>query len=259
MPLLDGKTALVVGVANKNSIAWAIARALMREGARVALTYQDDRLEPRVRELAESVTPNLPCVQMDATKEEDLARAFGAVGKEFGGKLDILVHSIAFAKKEDLEAGIVATSADGYKLAQEVSVHTLLSMTRHAIPLMEAAGGGSVLTLTYLGGDKVLPSYNVMGLCKAALESAVRYMAAELGKKNIRVNAVSAGPVKTLAARGISGFTGILEVVAERAPLGRNVTVEEVGNAGMFLLSPWASGITGEVLYVDAGYNIMGM
>jgi enoyl-[acyl-carrier protein] reductase I len=259
MGLLDGKTALVAGVANKDSIAWAVTMALVREGARVALTYQNERLEGRVRSLAEECDPPLPCFQMDATIDEDVTKAFGAIGQEFGGKLDMLVHSIAFAKKEDLAGGIVETSSEGFKLAQEVSAYTLISLMRGALPLMKAAGGGSVVTLSYLGGERVVPNYNVMGICKAALESAVRYLAWDTGKHNIRVNAVSAGPIKTLAARGISGFTTVLEQVAAKAPLGRNVTQEEVGNACLFLLSPWASGITGEVLYVDAGYNIMGM
>jgi enoyl-[acyl-carrier protein] reductase I len=257
--LCQGKTALVVGVANKNSIAWGIAQALIREGARVALTYQGERIEPRVRALAEEQNPPLPCFPMDATNQEQIDAAFRSVGEVFGGKLDMLVHSVAFAQKEDLEGGIVDTSAEGYKLAQEISSYTLISLTRAALPYFRNAGGGSVLTLTYLGGDKVVPNYNVMGLCKAALESSVRYLAWDLGKENVRVNAVSAGPIKTLAARGIAGFTGMLDVVAQRAPLQRNVTLEEVANAAVFLLSPMASGITGEITYVDGGYNIMGM
>ncbi|MBX3730070.1 MAG: enoyl-ACP reductase [Candidatus Sumerlaeia bacterium] len=259
MGLLDGKTALVTGVANKDSIAWAATRSLLDHGARVALTYQNERLESRVRALAAECDPPLPCFQMDATIEEDVTRAFEAIGKEFGGRLDMVVHSIAFARKEDLAGGIVETSADGFKLAQEVSTYTLISLMRGALPLMQAAGGGSAVTLSYLGGERVVPNYNVMGLCKASLESAMRYLAWDLGKHNVRVNAVSAGPVKTLAARGISGFSGMLDYVAQKAPLGRNVTQEEVGNACLFLLSPLSSGITGEVLYVDAGYHIMGM
>jgi len=257
--ILEGKTALVVGVANKNSIAWAITEALLREGARVALTYQNERLEGRVKELAGGVSPALPCFQMDATKEAEVQAAMGEVGKLFGGKLDMLVHSIAFANKEDLEGGVVGTTAEGFKMAHEISAYTLISLTRGALPLMQAAGGGSVVALTYLGAERVIPNYNVMGMCKASLEAAARYPAWDLGKHNIRVNSLSAGPIKTLAARGISGLTGMLEKVAQQAPLGRNVTVEEVGNAGLFLLSPWASGITGETLYVDCGYNIMGM
>jgi len=255
--LLEGKTALVVGVANKNSIAWAITQALLREGAQVMLSYLDERLEGRVRSLADE--HNLPVVKLDATKEEDLASAAEEVGRVFNGKLDMLVHSIAFAKKEDLEGGMIDTSSDGFNLAQNVSAYTLISLTRAMLPLMEAAGGGSVITLSYLGGEKVIPNYNVMGIAKASLESTVRYLAWDLGPKNVRVNAVSAGPIKTLAARGISGFGGMLDVVGERAPLKRNVAAEEVGNAAMFLLSPWGSGITGETLYVDAGYHIMGM
>ncbi|MCB2153640.1 enoyl-ACP reductase [bacterium] len=257
--ILEGRTALIVGVANKNSIAWGIAQALIREGARVALTYQNDRLEPRVRGLADEFDPPLPCVMMDATKPEEVDRAFGEISDEFGGRLDMLVHSVAFAKKEDLEGGVVDTSADGYKLAQEISVHTLITLTKAAMPLFENAGGGSVLTLSYMGGERVVPNYNVMGICKAALEATVRYLAWDLGRKNIRVNAVSAGPIKTLAARGIAGFSEMLDEVANRAPLGRNVTMDEVANASLFLLSPWASGITGDILFVDSGYNIMGM
>jgi enoyl-[acyl-carrier protein] reductase I len=257
--ILKGKTALVVGVANKNSIAWAITEALLREGAQVALTYQGERLEPRVRALANECNPPLPCFDLDATNQEQIDAAFKGVGELFGGKLDMLVHSVAYAKKEDLEGSFLATSPEGYKMAQEISSYTLISLTRGAAPLFEAAGGGSVVTLSYLGGERVVPNYNVMGVCKAALESTTRYLAWELGPKNIRVNAVSAGPIKTLAARGIAGFSGMLDTVGSRAPLGRNVTVEEVGNAAMFLLSPWASGITGEVMYVDAGFNIMGM
>lgn len=257
--LLEGKTALVVGVANKNSIAWSITQALVREGARVMLTFLDERLEPRVRALAEEHDPPLDCVKLDATKQEEIDAAFAEAGKVFGGKLDILVHSIAFAKKEDLDGGVADTSPDGFALAQNVSAYTLISLTRGALPLMKAAGGGSVLTLSYLGGERVVPNYNVMGIAKASLESTMRYLAWDLGRENVRVNAVSAGPIKTLAARGIAGFGGMLDLVADRAPLKRNVSPEEVGNAGLFLLSPWASGITGEVLYVDAGYHIMGM
>lgn len=257
--LLAGKKALVVGVANKNSIAWAITEALAREGARVALTYQGERMEGRVKPLAAELGADTPCVNMDATKEAEVAAAFDAVGRAFDGKLDILVHSIAFANKEDLEGGILKTSAEGFKMAHEVSAYTLISLTRAAVPLMEAAGGGSVITLSYLGGDRVVPNYNVMGMCKASLESAMRYLAWDLGKRNVRVNAVSAGPIKTLAARGIAGLSGMLDTVGQRSPLGRNVTVEEVANASLFLLSPLASGITGETLYVDGGYHVMGM
>ena len=255
--LLAGKRALVVGVANKNSIAWAITEALLREGARVALTYQGERMVDRVKVLADSVNPPLPIFDMDATVESEVTAAFEAVGKLYDGQLDILVHSIAFANKEDLEAGILKTTAEGFKMAQEISAYSLISLTRGAMPLFDAAGGGSVITMSYLGGDRVVPSYNVMGTCKASLESAVRYLAWDLGKKNVRVNAVSAGPIKTLAARGISGFSTLMDKIGERSPLGRNVTVEEVANASVFLLSPLASGITGETLFVDGGFNIM--
>lgn len=257
--IVKGKNALVVGVANKNSIAWAIAEALIDNGANVALTYQNERVEKRVRSLAESCDPPLFCTQMDATNEEEIEKAMGEVSGHFDGKLDILVHSIAYAKKEDLEGGMINTSAEGFKMAQEISAYTLIALVRGAMPLMKAAGGGSVIGLTYLGSEKVIPNYNVMGIAKASLESTIRYLAWDLGKENIRVNGVSAGPMNTLAARGISGFTEMLEKVAERSPLGRNVTLEEVGNTSLFLLSPMSSGITGEILYVDAGYNIMGM
>lgn len=257
--ILEGKKALVVGVANSNSIAWGITQSLIGQGAQVALTYQGERLEGRVRKLAQECDPELPCVQMDATNPHEVDRAFGEISRIFGGELDMLVHSIAFAKKEDLEGAVVETSPDGFKLAQEISAYTLISLTRAALPLMEKAGGGSVLTLTYMGSVRVVPNYNVMGICKASLEAGVRYLAWDLGRKGVRVNALSAGPIKTLAARGISGFTSMLDEVASKAPLQRNVTLEEVSDAAMFLLSPLSSGITGEVLHVDAGYNIMGM
>ncbi|MEQ8821424.1 MAG: enoyl-ACP reductase [Sumerlaeia bacterium] len=257
--LLKGKTALVTGVANDKSIAWAITEALLREGAKVVLTYQNERLERRVKSLAESIDPPLPCVQMDATVAEDLERAFGEISGLVDGKLDMLVHSIAYAKKEDLAGGVVDTSAEGFKMAQEISAFTLLSLTRAALPLLEAAGGGSVITMTYIGGERVVPNYNVMGICKASLESSARYLAYDLGPKNIRVNCVSAGPVKTLAARGISGFADMYDKIGERTALRRNASLEEVANAALFLLSPLAGGITGETLYVDGGYHMMGM
>ena len=257
--LLEGKTALVVGVANKNSIAWGIAQALIREGATVILTYLNEKLERRVRSLAEEQDPALECIQLDATNPEEVETAFKKVSELTGGKLDMLVHSIAFAKKEDLEGNIVDTQADGFKTAQEVSAYTLISLSRAAMPLFKANGGGSVIAMSYLGGERVVPNYNVMGIAKASLEATVRYLAWDLGRENVRVNAVSAGPMNTLSGRGISGFQKMMNEVGDRAPLGRNVTLEEVGNAGMFLLSPLSSGITGEIMYVDAGYNIMGM
>jgi enoyl-[acyl-carrier protein] reductase I len=256
---LAGKTALVVGVANKNSIAWSITQALLQAGARVLLTYQNERVEARVKGLAEECSPALPCFEMDATNPASVEKAFAQVSESVGGKLDMLVHSIAFANKEDLDGEFINTSAEGFKMAQEVSAYTLVALSRAARPLMLAAGGGSVITLTYLGAERVIPNYNVMGVCKASLEATVRYLAADLGKEQIRVNGVSAGPIKTLAARGISGFQDVLDTMEQRAPLKRNVTLEEVGNASLFLLSPLSSGITGEILYVDAGYNIMGM
>lgn len=256
---LTGKTALVVGVANKSSIAWAITQALVNAGATVALTYQNERVEARVKGLAAEMNPPLPCMEMDATNEENVTKAFAEVSTLFNGKLDMLVHCIAFANKEDLDGKFIDTTAKGFSMSQEVSAYTLVSLARAAKPLMEAAGGGSIITLTYLGSERVIPNYNVMGVCKASLEACVRYLAADLGEKQIRVNGVSAGPMKTLAARGIAGFSGMLNEVEQKAPLRRNVTLEEVGNTALFLLSPLSSGITGEVIYVDGGYHIMGM
>ena len=257
MALLEGKTGIVFGVANKRSIAWAIAQALSREGMRLAFTYQGERLKDNVDALASSI-PNSLTVQCDVTNDADVDAVYAAVDKEFG-RLDALLHSVAFAPKEDLEGDFVNTSRDGFKLAHDISAYSLVAVTRAAVPLFEKSGGGSVLTLTYHGAVKAVEGYNVMGVAKASLESSMRYLAANLGPKNIRVNALSAGPVNTLAARGIKGFTTMLKHHAERAPLRRNVELEEVGNAGLFLLSPWASGITGEVTYVDCGYNVVGL
>lgn len=257
MALLEGQTGIVFGVANKRSIAWAIAQALSREGMRLAFTYQGERLKDNVAELASSVPGSiiLPC---DVTVDGDVEAVYESIEKEFG-KLDAVLHSVAFAPKEDLERDFVLTSRDGFRVAHDISAYSLVSVTRAAMPLFEKNGGGSVLTLTYHGAVKAVEGYNVMGVAKASLESSMRYLAANLGPKNVRVNALSAGPVNTLAARGIKGFTTMLKHHAERAPLRRNVELEEVGNAGLFLLSPWASGITGEVTYVDCGYNIVGL
>lgn len=257
MALLDGKTGIVFGVANKRSIAWAIAQALAREGMRLAFTYQGERLRANVEELTADLPGaiTLPC---DVTVDAEIDAVYAAVEKEFG-RLDALLHSVAFAPKEDLENDFVNTSRDGFKLAHDISAYSLVAVTRAAVPLFVKSGGGSVLTLTYHGSVKAVEGYNVMGVAKASLEASMRYLAANLGPQNIRVNALSAGPVNTLAARGISGFTTMLKHHAEKAPLRRNVTLEEVGNAGLFLLSPWASGITGEVTYVDCGYNIVGL
>jgi len=254
---LTGKHGLIVGVANKRSIAWAIAQAATAAGARVALTYQGQRLEENVRDLAEGLTNPLvlPC---DVTDDGQIAKVFEQVDQEFGG-LDFLVHGAAYAGREDLTNPFVQTTRDGFKLALDVSAYSLIALTRGAVPLMERRGGGSVLTLTYLGSDRVFQNYNVMGVAKAALESTVRYLAADLGPKNIRVNAISAGPIKTLAAAGISGFSSILQVYRDRAPLRRTVDTAEVADAAVFLLSEAGRAVTAEVLMVDGGYHATGM
>jgi enoyl-[acyl-carrier protein] reductase I len=257
MALLEGKTGIVFGVANKRSIAWAIAQAMAREGMRLAFTYQGERLREGVEALTTSIPGSilLPC---DVTVDAEIDAVYASVDEQFG-RLDAVLHSVAFAPKEDLENDFFKTSRDGFKLAHDISSYSLVAVTRGALPLFEKTGGGSVLTLTYHGAVKAVEGYNVMGVAKASLEASMRYLAANLGPKNVRVNALSAGPVNTLAARGIKGFTTMLKHHAEKAPLRRNVELEEVGNAGLFLLSPWASGITGEVTYVDCGYNIVGL
>ena len=253
---LSGKAALVLGVANQRSLAWAIADALGEAGSRIALTYQGERLHHNVTELAKKYTDALvmPC---DVESAEQLDGVFGKVEKEFG-RLDVLVHSIAFARREDLEGEFLKTTRDGWRTALEVSAFSMLATAKRAVPLMEK-DGGSMLALTFLASQRVFPNYNVMGSAKAALEHSVRQLAYELGPKNIRVNAISAGPVPTLSARGISGFSGMIAHHRERAPLKRSIDPREVGDAGLFLCSPMASGITGEILYVDAGYHIMGI
>ena len=255
MNLLEGKTGLVVGVANKRSIAWAIAQALAGAGMRLAFTYQGERLKENVEELAATV-PNAQLYPCDVTSDADIAAMITALGREIGA-LDTLVHSVAFAQKEDLEGAFVGTSREGFKLAHDVSAYSLVALTRAALPLLEKSGQGSVIAMTYYGSEKVTGNYNVMGVAKAALEAAVRYLAADLGPRGIRVNAISAGPLNTLAARGIKGFTGILQHHAEKAPLRRNVEPREVGDTALFLASRLSSGITGEVIFVDCGYNIM--
>jgi enoyl-[acyl-carrier protein] reductase I len=254
---LTGKFGLVVGVANKRSIAWGIAQALSQAGARLALTYPNDRLEENVRELAATL-PNSPVVlPCDVTSDAQIAALAQSLDQEFGG-LDCVVHSVAFAQSQDLDAPFSQTSRDGFRIALDVSAYSLVALARETRPLMVKRGGGSILTLTYLGSERVFKNYNVMGVAKAALESSVRYLAAELGADNIRVNAVSAGPIKTLAAKGISGFSNILDVYRERAPLRRNVETQEVADAALFLLGPAGRGITAEILMVDAGFNAMG-
>jgi len=254
--LLEGKTGVVFGVANKRSLAWAIARRADEQGARIALTYQGERLEENARELAASLKSPLvlPC---DVSRDEDIAAVFAAVKKEFG-TLDFVVHGIAYALREELEGEYFNTSREGYRVAQDVSVYSLTAIAREAAALLEERGG-SIVTLTYLGGERVIPGYNVMGVAKAALDMSVRYLASSLGPRGIRVNAISAGPVKTLAAAGIGGFSKILEHMRNHAPLRRNIDQSEVADAAMFLLSDMSRGVTGEVLHVDCGYNIMGM
>jgi enoyl-[acyl-carrier protein] reductase I len=254
---LAGKQGLVVGVANKRSIAWAIARAAASRGARLALTYQGERLEENVRELAgELASPLvLPC---DVTDDGQIAALFEALQREFGG-LDFLVHGAAFAPREELSAPFVQTSRTGFATALDVSAYSLIALARPAVPLMASRGGGSIVTLTYLGSERVFPNYNVMGVAKAALEATVRYLASDLGPQNIRVNAVSAGPIKTLAASGVGGFSSILQIYRDRAPLRRNVETAEVADAACFLLGDAGRGVTGEVLLVDAGYHVTGM
>jgi enoyl-[acyl-carrier protein] reductase I len=254
---LQDKTGLIVGVANKRSIAWAIAQAASAAGARLAVTYQGERLEENVRELSAALTNPLilPC---DVTDDAQIADVFAHIDREFGG-LDFLVHGAAFAPREELAAPFVQTSREGFRLSLDISAYSLVALARAAMPLMERRGGGSILTLTYLGSERVFQNYNVMGVAKAALESCVRYLAADLGPKGIRVNAISAGPIKTLAASGISGFTNILQHYRDRAPLRRTVDTSDVADAAMFLLSSAARGVTAEVLMVDAGYHATGM
>ncbi|HKD84874.1 MAG TPA: enoyl-ACP reductase [Terriglobales bacterium] len=251
---LEGRTVVVFGVANKRSIAWAIAQQMQQAGAQLAITYQNERLKQEADELIAAL-PNSQAFQCDVSRDEEIARLFDAL-KERYGKLDGLVHSIAFANADDLKGDFVDTSRDGFRLALDISAYSLVALARAARPLM--TDGGSILTMTYYGAEKVVPKYNVMGVAKAALEACVRYLAYDLGKSNIRVNAISAGPIKTLAARGISGFGEMLREQSERAPLKRNVDVKEVASTAVFLASDAGSGISGETIYVDCGYNIMG-
>lgn len=254
--LLKGKKGIVFGVANKRSIAWGIAKCLSSHGAQLAFTYQGDRLKESVEDLAKTLPGESPLYSCDVTNDEDIKSVFEKLGSDFGS-IDFLIHCIAFAKKEELAGRTVETTREGFRIAHDISAYSLIALAKAAEPLLEK-NGGSIVALTYLGADKVIPNYNVMGLAKASLESGIRYLAADLGPKNIRVNGISAGPVNTLAARGISGFTTMLESHRNRAPLKRNVELEEVANAGFFLASPLSGGITGEILYVDCGYRIMG-
>jgi enoyl-[acyl-carrier protein] reductase I len=257
MSSLTGKHGLIVGVANKRSIAWGIAQAAAAEGARLALTYQSERLKENVDELAASLDRPLilPC---DVAVDQQIAEAAAAVDREFGG-LDFLVHGAAFAPADALSKPFLETSRESFRVALDVSAYSLVALTRAVAPLMARRGGGSVLTLTYIGSQRVYTNYNVMGVAKAALESAVRYLAAELGPQNIRVNAISAGAIKTLAAAGISGFSSILQVYRDRAPLRRGVDQSEVADTAVFLLGPGARAITGGIVMVDAGFHAVGI
>lgn len=254
--LMEGKRVLIMGVANKRSIAWAIAQSLHNHGAELAFTYQGERLERRVRELVDSEMPGSPLIECDVTSDEQVSSAFQKIAETWG-RLDGLVHCIAFAKAEDLEVPFVETSRDGYALAQDVSSYSLVACARAAKPLMTE--GGSIITLTYMGSERVIPNYNVMGVAKAALEASVRYLAYDLGPAGIRVNAISAGPIRTLAAKGVKDFNSILHVIEERSPLRRTTDPAEVADTALFLASPLSRGVTGEVIHVDSGYNIMGM
>ena len=257
MSEFSGTSGLIIGVANKRSISWAIAKAVAAQGARLAVTYQGDRLGENVKELAEELADPL-VLPLDVTSDEQIAEVAARCEAAFGG-LDFVVHGAAFAPREEITRPFLETSRDGFRIALDVSAYSLIAVARATAPLLEKRGGGSILTLTYLGSDRVFPNYNVMGVAKAALESSVRYLAAELGAKNIRVNAISAGPIKTLAASGIGGFSNILQIYRDRTPLKRNTETSEVADAARFLLGPSGRGVTGEVLFVDAGYSVMGL
>lgn len=256
MELFKDKRVLVFGIANERSIAWGITQAMKKHGARFAITYAGEALEKRVVPLAEEIGAELtlPC---DVTNDAQVEALFAEVKEKWGG-IDVLIHAVAYANREDLAGLYVDTSREGFKTALEISAYSLVLLARHSAPLMQPEGG-SIVTLTYYGAEKVVQGYNVMGIAKAALEASVRYLAADLGPQNIRVNAISAGPIKTLAASGIRGFKNILHIVEEKAPLRRNVTQDDVANTALYLCSELGNGVTGEVIYVDSGYNIMGL
>ena len=256
MSLLAGKLGIVFGVANKRSIAWAIAQAWHRAGAKLAFTYQGERVKDNVEELAGTFGADTLILPCDVTKDDEIAQVFKVVGDKFG-KLHLLLHSVAFAPKDALEGKFVDTSREAFRIAHDVSAYSLVALARAATPLMTE--GGSIMGMSYYGAEKVVPHYNVMGVAKAALEASTRYLAYDLGPRNIRVNCISAGPVNTLAARGIAGFGAMLRHYEAHAPLKRNVLPEELGAAGVFLASDGAAAITGQVIYVDCGYQIMGM
>ena len=256
MGLLDNKIGVVFGVANKRSIAWAIAQAWSKAGAKLAFTYQGERLKENVEELAGTFGADTLILPCDVTKDEDIASVFSKVSERFG-KLHLMLHSVAFAPKDALEGEFINTSREAFRVAHDVSAYSLIALARAAAPLM--TDGGSIVGMTYYGSEKVVPHYNVMGVAKASLEASTRYLAYDLGPKKIRVNCISAGPVNTLAARGIAGFTDMLKHYEAHSPLKRNVTPDELGATGTFLASEGAAAITGQVLYVDCGYQIMGM
>lgn len=255
MTLLEGKKALVFGIANHRSIAWGIAQTLHEHGAELGFSYGLPQLERRVQPLADSIGVSF-VEKCDVTQDDEIEEVFQKAAEHFG-QIDILVHSVAFAPQEELTGRFVDTSRGGFAQALDISAYSLVALTRAALPLMSE--GGSVLTMTYYGSQKAFPNYNVMGVAKAALEASVRYLAADLGPDGVRINAISAGPIKTLSAAGVSGFRKMLHYVEERAPLRRNVDQEEVGKTALWLCSDLGSGVTGEVVYVDAGYHILGM
>jgi enoyl-[acyl-carrier protein] reductase I len=256
MGLMSGKNVVIFGVANKRSIAWGIAQALHREGARLALNYQNERMEEPVKKLAAELPKDTYVAPCDVTVPGDIEKFFDGLGKNMGN-LDGLVHSIACAKREELGGRFVDTSWDGYQLAQQVSAWSLIGLVKGALPLMEGREAG-VVCLSYYGAEKVVQNYNVMGVAKAALESSTRYLANDVGPRGVRVNAISAGPIKTVSAMGVADFGSLLDTMAQRAPLRRNVDQADVGNTAVFLLSGLARGITGQTIYVDAGYSILG-
>lgn len=255
--LLDGKRAFVVGVANKRSIAWSIARAFDRAGATIALSFQNERVEAGVRKLGDTLSrPPATYVPLDVSDDDQLDAAVSGAADALGG-IDILVHAVAFANPDDLGGRYVDTSREGFMLAMDISAYSLTALAQRVEPHMEAAGGGSIMSLTYLAAERAVPGYNIMGIAKSALESSTRLLAWDLGEKNIRVNAISAGPVRTLAAKGVQGFSDMVDQVADKSPLRRTISADEVGDAALYLASPLSSAVTGEVLHVDAGYHAM--
>lgn len=252
--LLKGKKGVILGVANHWSIAWGIAEALDKAGAEVVLTYQE-RVKERVEKLAAELSGDVKTIDCDVTSDESLQSAFAEISELFGGKIDFVVHSVAFAKKENLVGRFVDTDRDDYALAQDISAYSLAAVAKHAEPLLEANGGGSIITMTYLGGERVVQNYNVMGVAKAALECSVKYLAADLGPKNIRVNAISAGPIKTLAASAIGGIGSMIDEVAQVSPMRRNISPSDVGGVALFLVSDLSGSVTAETIHVDSGFH----